>query len=218
MDCLRKCTNDDGYYKEGLPTVFLQEFEQIFLTRMKTDVSFIEEFLIGLCKEKVAKKVKRSGEALRLVKKLVSMKVPFERALEESKRSGSMEIFEYLLFCGMGEALKGSVLKERQRVENLKGFASSFMNAHRCLEKDSKGHEFMEEMTRFMEVSFEKKLPISEDILFLTFRWSAIRCDGKIMESSIWKSLAKVLTEVLSIPMKEIEWEWFKSNFFHSAV
>ncbi len=109
-------------------------------------------------------------------------------------------------------------MSERERIERLKGFSESFMKAHKCLEKGSKGYEFMEGMTHFLEVSFEKRLPLSEDLLFLSLRWNTITNNMKLLESSLWKCLEKVLTRILAIPMKDIAWEWFKANLFHSAV
>ncbi len=129
-----------------------------------------------------------------------------------------MLIYEAIIMWEMGDSLKSSVMKERVRIERLKGFSTSFMDSHGCEKEGSEGYQFMKDMTAFLEASFQKRLPLSEDILFLCFRWNAIMHGGNVMKSSLWKCLAKELPRILKIPMKEIEWAWFKSNLFHSAV
>ncbi len=221
---------ENSHYKEGLPSLVFRVFEQFFRKHMKSerkeeDFGFV--FLQKLCKLGRRDKMKVSREHMTLLSmalssNLITVSVQLgkrgETVLDFSKRSGNMDIYEAIIMWEMGDSLKGSVLKERVRIERLKGFSTSFMDSHGCFKEGSEGYQFMKDMTAFLEGSFEKRLPISEDILFLCFGWNATMHGGNVMKSDLWKCLAKELPSILEIPMKEIGWEWFKANLFHSAV
>ncbi len=76
----------------------------------------------------------------------------------------------------------------------------------------------MEYLTAFLVESFEKRLPISEDILFICWKWTQKTHGGKPLRSDLWSHLMNTLKECLAIPIRELNWKWFAANLFHSAV
>ncbi len=96
--------------------------------------------------------------------------------------------------------------------------SKTFIDALKCLEKDGKGWKVMETMHGFLKDALERKLPISEDLLFIVWRWTRETHDGKPLKSSLWKCLSVVLRDVLAIPINPSKWKWFSAQLFSSAV
>ncbi len=136
-----------------------------------------------------------------------------------SKSKGIWDAYEILTMSTMGESLKNTVLTERNRIESLIAFSSSFFAENkRYFEKGSKEYEMMEQMTLSLVNAFEKRLPISEDLLFLLWKWSTQITGGRPLESLLGKVLFKTLENILVIPLNAFDWLWFKASLLHSAV
>ncbi len=112
----------------------------------------------------------------------------------------------------------GKVIEERDRIELLRATALNFLQVNGCLEKGSKGYEMMEILCESMTQCFSHKIPLSEDILFICWRWVHFISDGQSLKSEFWKSIKKTVEEVLAIPANPIHAAWFKMNVRQSAV
>ncbi len=117
MEVLHK-SFQDAYYKNGLPSLLFEEFEYFFKKNVESDKKkedFGSDCFEALC--------------------LVSIKLKFSKNMRSlCKLYGNMDAYEVVLMSQMGDSLKGTVLKERVRIEGLKGFAKSFMHSHGCFE------------------------------------------------------------------------------------
>ncbi len=119
-----------------------------------------------------------SEHLLSLLKLVMSLKLPFEEMksissgmtlLEACKKHGNWAMYETINLSTMGDSLQSMVLKERNRIEQLKATACTFLNVKLCQlnTEERKCDEMMESICEFLEIAFEKHLPISEDILYM---------------------------------------------------
>ncbi len=139
--------------------------------------------------------------------------------IEESKDGGVWDAYEVLNFSTMGESLKNTVLRERNRIEELLAFSSNFFAENKgCFEKGEDDYSIMEKLGISLVKSFEKRLPISEDLLFLCWKWSTEITGGHPLDSFLGKELSKILNDILVIPLNAFNWTWFKANLLPSAV
>ncbi len=214
-------------YKELIALPFYKTFESLFVEYSqgpKREDDFGKKLLFTLCDVRGDQKTGLSGEAATILRGLLSLKIGLDTVNNDGKSPfdvcktrGRWEMYEMMNLSQMGDSLKGSVVAERERVEALRATAASFIDTNRCLEK-GKGHEMMEIIVKSLEESFDKRLPISEDILFIGWRWIHLTNDGRPLKTSLWRCMAKNLKEVLAIPMNMLYWKWFESNILRSAV
>ncbi len=95
---------------------------------------------------------------------------------------------------------------------------ANFLAANKCYEKDSSGYKMMEMMTGAAITCLKERTPLSEDMLFIAWKWSAKVEEGGSSKSRIWKTLKETLEKTLVIPLNRRHWMWFKMNLLHSGV
>ncbi len=208
----------------GISLPFFMECEELFVKYARKHALEDEEFGRWAIFE-----ISRSMSCpnrMELLKRLLSLKIPlkipFERnktAMDTSKENGIWDAYEELTMSAMGDSLKNSVLRERDRIEALDAFSSNFFAENKlCFEKGEDDHAMMKQLTISLENAFENRKPISEDLLFLCWKWNTRISGGSPLDSRLGKSLFKMLEDILVIPLNLFDWTWFKANLMPSAV
>ncbi len=202
----------------GLSLPFFIEFEELFVKYSRKhnleDERFGRRVIFAICEG-------QGFVCMKLLKRLLSLKIPFDRtsAVDICKEKGVWDAYEMLIMSTMGKSLKNTVLRERNRIEALLAFSSSFFAENKlCFEKGSKDYAMMEQLTVSLVNAFENRRPISEDLLFLSWKWNNQISDGLPLESILGKSLCKTLEGILVTPVNAFDWIWFKANLLNSAV
>ncbi len=139
-------------------------------------------------------------------------------AYNAAEAKGMWLFCELLSLSKMGDSMKSQVVEERGRLEEMKAMAHNFLSANKCMEKEGEGKEMMVALTKSMIECFDKKVPLSEDLLFISWTWAKATYKEKVLESPLWQNISRVLKKVLAIPLNPRDWAWFKMNVFKSAV
>ncbi len=198
---------------------FFLECEELFVNYTQRNDLCMDEF--GRWPLHLTCTMLKGPKRMELLRKLLPLKIPFDKkvfetssgpnesTLEACKRLGISDVYEVLNMSTMGDSLKASVLKERDRIEALLATSSTFFMDYKSFEKGKDGFEnnaMMEQISKSLEKAFEQRTPISDDIFFLVWRWNTKINGGKPLVSSLWKALEKTLREVLRIPVDEFSW------------
>ncbi len=208
---------------------FYMEFEELFIKYAKTHGLESEEFgrlaIISLCETIDFK------NRMKLLKKLLSLKIPFHipivygsyrLAVEVCRENGIWDAYEALNLAKLqlGDPLKKTVLREKERIEALVAFSSSFFAENElCFEKGTNDYAMVNQMTASLVDALETRRPISEDLLFLCWKWNTRITEGRPLDSLLGKSLCKTLEDILfTAPLNEFDWTWFNANLLPSAV
>ncbi len=131
---------------------------------------------------------------------------------------GLFVLLEVLNLAKMGDKMKGRVIQERERLKRVKATAANFLSANDCFNEKSKGYAMMGLLTESILTCLKQRTPLSEDLLFIVWKWSAKVEKGGTSESNLWKTLKETLEKTLVIPLVKRHWEWFKMNVLYSAV
>ncbi len=76
----------------------------------------------------------------------------------------------------------------------------------------------MDVVIKSLVACFKERTPLSEDLLFLGWKWSARSVEGGTSKSLLWTSLKETLSKVLAIPLNKTDWVWFKMNLLGTSV
>ncbi len=139
-------------------------------------------------------------------------------AYDHARKIAAWVCYELLNLSKMGDSMKTRVIEERERLEGLRATATTYLEANNCFKKRSEGYKMMEYIRDSIIRSFEKRHPLSEDMLFICWKWLQKLHDGQPTKSHLWGKISKSLRSALKIPLNAKDWVWFKFNVFHSAV
>ncbi len=210
---------------------FYMEFEDLFVKYARNHMEKIKDEEFGRMTIVAISQHNGFQNRMSLLKRLFSLRIPFvedksiapgfpnKTVIDISKEKGIWDAYEALTLSTMGESLKNTVLGERDRIEALVAFSSNFLSQNkRCFERGTSEYSTMEQMTISLVNALEKRLPISEDLLFLLWKWSSQISGGHPLDSFLGKGLCKILNDILLIPLNAFKWTWFKANLLQSAV
>ncbi len=110
---------------------------------------------------------------------------------------------ELLNLAKLGESMKGRVISKRAKIQELKAMSANFLLSNDCYTLDSKGYKMMEEVTLSLVTCLKERSPLSEDLLFIAWKWASKTVKGGASKSILWKTMRKTLEEVLVIPLNK---------------
>ena len=138
-------------------------------------------------------------------------------AKEIALAEGQWEIYEKILFSKNGAKMKEKVLKEKNRLDLQRGTADRFLS---IINKDSK--EGMEKLVSIVIDLLNNRQPISDDMLLACWRYERRKKEffneNKFENSKLWIAIENITNQVLQLPLNKIDFVWFKSFLFHSAI
>ncbi len=201
------------------------------------------ELIFVLCK----RMGRRRGDVLELFKRVLSLKPAFleivnpnygkpefpnaeqyicnRSAIPICEAEGQLLLLELLRLALMGDSLNKSVITRREKVERLRTMARLFLaNKNVMLKREKKteekgeGKSIVEGMLETVMDAFDRKVPFSEDVLFIVWQWNFSESNGRPLGTPLWKHILKNVKEVLKVPINSLHWRWFETHVLHSAV
>ena len=89
-----------------------------------------------------------------------------ESPTDWAQKYGRWEIFEKILFAKMGDKMKEKAEFERKKVEKQNGIVRQFL---KIATRNKNNDEFFNQLESILIELIEKRLPISDDMLLLSF-------------------------------------------------
>ena len=138
----------------------------------------------------------------------------------------------------MGSKMRAKANKETKKLEIQYGFVNQFMSyindalSNKNKKKLAKQHSAaMDGLLSITIDLIERRLPISDDILLLCFRYE-LECNKENKtfqptQTKLWQAIEKVLNKILKIPNfndildvteSKKDFLWFKMYLFNSSV
>ena len=162
-------------------------------------------------------------------------------AKDDAIRYGQWSIVQQIALAKMGNKMKNQAKDEEKRIESKRGIVQQFLNERRLIvnEKQSEKKEtktnknsekennnsnnrfeddLCEEMLKTLLNLISKKLPISDDMLLLCWKYEMMKTNGSEKENRLWKVLKRVIQDVLDNSKNKRIWIWFKNSIFASTV
>ncbi len=140
-------------------------------------------------------------------------------SVKEVAKQKSLYVFlEELNLAGMKGSMKGRVVEERAKLCSKKGMASNFLETNDCFNASSDGYSMMKILEKSIISCLKQKTPLSEDMLYLTWKWVCKTTKGGSSNSELWEAIEETLLEVLKLPINKRDWQWFKMFVMENVV
>ncbi len=134
------------------------------------------------------------------------------------RRNGSYAILEEINLAAMKGSMKGRVVEERLKLSSKKAMATNFLETNKCFTPKSEGYEMMKSMQKSIITCLEQRTPLSEDMLYVSWKWlSKVKKEGS-SKSKLWEAIKETLLNVLTLPINKRDWEWFKLFVMENVV
>ena len=124
----------------------------------------------------------------------------------------------------MGSKMTDIVRTEQKKLELQYGFVYQFLKNNNKKDGDNEKemeqvNEMMEQLVTNMIHLISNKLPISDDTLLLCWKFEQSKyTPTTIKNSRLFKCIHSVLTSLLQIPLKKMDFWWFQCFLFKSSV
>ncbi len=160
-----------------------------------------------------------------------------ESIKERAKRSGAYAYLQKLNIDSLKGSMKGRVTEERIKLSSKQGtfpspppsfrptqtkthvaMAMNFLTANNCFEPSSEGYEMMKCMEKSIITCLKQKTPLSEDMLYLTWKWVCKTKKGGSSNSELWETIKETLLNVLDLPINKRDWVWFQMFVMTNVV
>ncbi len=142
-----------------------------------------------------------------------------ESVKSRAKENGCYAFLEELNLVAMKGSTKGRVIEERLKLSSKKAMATNFLNANNCFNPSSEGYSMMKRMETSIIECLKQKTPLSEDMLYVTWKWvSKVTGEARSGNSELWTTIKETLLSVLTIPINKRDWEWFKVYVMENVV
>ncbi len=102
------------------------------------------------------------------------------------QRIGAWGCYELMNVARMGESIKERVV-EVYKVCG--GISNNFLKVNECLNEKSEGYSMMKSLRKSIVESFEKRLPFSEYLSFIYWKWALLTLPNPL-EYRLWKSIS----------------------------
>ena len=167
-------------------------------------------------------------------------------AREEAMKSGQWGIVQNIALSQMGSRKKDKAKTEENRIESKRGIVTNFIKERQAMlktasaaktapagkekedKKDGDGaaddeqgipaqDQLLEELLQTMLKLITKKLPLSDDMLLLVWKYEmSMNPNGDM--NRLWLALSKTIETVLDNATNRRDWFWFKTYILQSIV
>ena len=139
-------------------------------------------------------------------------------------------MYEKIVFSSKGSKMKQKAITERTRLDVQRGVAHRFLQQRIAQNKNTKNEnekddnslyeQGMENLLSIMINLISNRQPLSDDMLLACWEYetSKEKYKNNKLECRLWKAIDDAIKQVLKLPLKRIDFVWFKSYLFNSTI